>query len=84
MLSPSPVLRAPRARSITLEKGSEGLGFSIVGGFGSPHGDLPVYVKSVFSKVRGRPNARGVAALAPASSERCLVSFRGRRLLTGV
>uniref|UniRef100_H3CIZ9 PDZ domain-containing protein n=1 Tax=Tetraodon nigroviridis TaxID=99883 RepID=H3CIZ9_TETNG len=41
---------APRPRSITLQKGSEGLGFSIVGGFGSPHGDLPVYVKSVFSK----------------------------------
>uniref|UniRef100_A0A3Q3WKD3 Uncharacterized protein n=1 Tax=Mola mola TaxID=94237 RepID=A0A3Q3WKD3_MOLML len=40
----------PRPRSITLEKGSEGLGFSIVGGFGSPHGDLPIYVKTVFSK----------------------------------
>lgn len=40
----------PRQRSITLEKGSEGLGFSIVGGFGSPHGDLPIYVKTVFSK----------------------------------
>ncbi|XP_062252021.1 inaD-like protein isoform X2 [Platichthys flesus] len=35
---------------ISLEKGSEGLGFSIVGGFGSPHGDLPIYVKTVFSK----------------------------------
>ncbi|TDH08987.1 hypothetical protein EPR50_G00103570, partial [Perca flavescens] len=41
---------APRPRSISLEKGSEGLGFSIVGGFGSPHGDLPIYVKTVFSK----------------------------------
>ncbi|KAF7650061.1 hypothetical protein LDENG_00131750 [Lucifuga dentata] len=41
---------APRPRSICLEKGSEGLGFSIVGGFGSPHGDLPIYVKTVFSK----------------------------------
>ncbi|XP_029905151.1 LOW QUALITY PROTEIN: multiple PDZ domain protein-like [Myripristis murdjan] len=40
----------PRARSISLEKGSDGLGFSIVGGFGSPHGDLPIYVKTVFSK----------------------------------
>ncbi|XP_027867625.1 inaD-like protein isoform X2 [Xiphophorus couchianus] len=40
----------PRSRSITLEKGCEGLGFSIVGGFGSPHGDLPIYVKTVFSK----------------------------------
>ncbi|KAM4548350.1 inaD-like protein isoform 2-T4 [Odontesthes bonariensis] len=41
---------APRPRTIGLEKGSEGLGFSIVGGFGSPHGDLPIYVKTVFSK----------------------------------
>ncbi|XP_035379292.1 inaD-like protein isoform X2 [Electrophorus electricus] len=40
----------PKPKSITLEKGSEGLGFSIVGGFGSPHGDLPIYVKTVFSK----------------------------------
>ncbi|XP_074492726.1 inaD-like protein isoform X2 [Sebastes fasciatus] len=40
----------PRPCSISLEKGSEGLGFSIVGGFGSPHGDLPIYVKTVFSK----------------------------------
>ncbi|XP_058616147.1 inaD-like protein isoform X2 [Onychostoma macrolepis] len=40
----------PRPKTITLEKGSEGLGFSIVGGFGSPHGDLPIYVKTVFSK----------------------------------
>lgn len=39
-----------RPCSITLQKGSEGLGFSIVGGFGSPHGDLPIYVKTVFSK----------------------------------
>ncbi|XP_066503762.1 inaD-like protein isoform X5 [Hoplias malabaricus] len=41
---------APKPKSITLEKGTEGLGFSIVGGFGSPHGDLPIYVKTVFSK----------------------------------
>ncbi|KAJ8374834.1 hypothetical protein SKAU_G00054140 [Synaphobranchus kaupii] len=40
----------PQAKTITLEKGSEGLGFSIVGGFGSPHGDLPIYVKTVFGK----------------------------------
>ncbi|XP_037837268.1 inaD-like protein isoform X2 [Kryptolebias marmoratus] len=40
----------PRPHSITLEKGSEGLGFSIVGGFRSPHGDLPIYIKTVFSK----------------------------------
>ncbi|KAM4628768.1 inaD-like protein isoform 2-T2 [Polymixia lowei] len=41
---------AARPRSVCLEKGSEGLGFSIVGGFGSPHGDLPIYVKTVFNK----------------------------------
>uniref|UniRef100_A0A8C5R7M1 PDZ domain-containing protein n=1 Tax=Leptobrachium leishanense TaxID=445787 RepID=A0A8C5R7M1_9ANUR len=35
---------------IHLEKGPDGLGFSIVGGFGSPHGDLPIYVKTIFSK----------------------------------
>ncbi|XP_069594265.1 inaD-like protein isoform X1 [Ranitomeya imitator] len=35
---------------IHLEKGSDGLGFSIVGGCGSPHGDLPIYVKTIFSK----------------------------------
>ena len=33
---------------IELERGPEGLGFSIVGGHGSPHGDLPIYVKTVF------------------------------------
>ncbi|XP_062333566.1 multiple PDZ domain protein [Osmerus eperlanus] len=37
-------------KTITLDRGSSGLGFSIVGGFGSPHGDLPIYVKTVFGK----------------------------------
>ncbi|XP_023370870.1 inaD-like protein [Otolemur garnettii] len=40
----------PSPKIITLEKGSEGLGFSIVGGYGSPHGDLPIYVKTIFAK----------------------------------
>ncbi|KAM9364913.1 inaD-like protein [Pholidichthys leucotaenia] len=48
--TPTPEPEGPRPRSICLEKGSDGLGFSIVGGFGSPHGDLPIYVKTVFSK----------------------------------
>ncbi|KAI4894759.1 hypothetical protein NFI96_029286 [Prochilodus magdalenae] len=48
--TPTTESETPKPKSITLEKGSEGLGFSIVGGFGSPHGDLPIYVKTVFSK----------------------------------
>lgn len=40
--------RPPKTKIIELERGPEGLGFSIVGGHGSPHGDLPIYVKTVF------------------------------------
>ncbi|XP_044530709.1 inaD-like protein [Gracilinanus agilis] len=40
----------PQPKMIALEKGSDGLGFSIVGGYGSPHGDLPIYVKTIFAK----------------------------------
>ncbi|XP_028285641.1 multiple PDZ domain protein isoform X3 [Parambassis ranga] len=43
-------LGPPQYKSITLERGPDGLGFSIVGGYGSPHGDLPIYVKTVFGK----------------------------------
>ncbi|XP_067937572.1 multiple PDZ domain protein-like isoform X4 [Watersipora subatra] len=37
-------------KEVVLLKGTEGLGFSIVGGFGSPHGNLPIYIKTVFEK----------------------------------
>ncbi|XP_074053617.1 multiple PDZ domain protein isoform X7 [Macrotis lagotis] len=43
-------LGPPQYKSITLDRGPDGLGFSIVGGYGSPHGDLPIYVKTVFAK----------------------------------
>ncbi|KAF1395159.1 hypothetical protein PFLUV_G00008650 [Perca fluviatilis] len=43
-------LSARTYKTITLERGSSGLGFSIVGGFSSPHGDLPIYIKTVFNK----------------------------------
>jgi hypothetical protein len=33
---------------VELKRGEQGLGFSIVGGFGSPHGDMPIFVKTVF------------------------------------
>ncbi|MBN3293303.1 MPDZ protein, partial [Polypterus senegalus] len=39
-----------QAKIVTLDKGPDGLGFSIVGGYGSPHGDLPIYVKTIFGK----------------------------------
>ena len=31
-----------------MERGDRGLGFSIIGGHGSPYGDLPIYIKTVF------------------------------------
>ncbi|NXM61672.1 MPDZ protein, partial [Illadopsis cleaveri] len=43
-------LGPPQYKIITLDRGPDGLGFSIVGGYGSPHGDLPIYVKTVFAK----------------------------------
>nr|XP_057923085.1 multiple PDZ domain protein [Doryrhamphus excisus] len=43
-------LSPPQYKTIILERGPDGLGFSIVGGYGSPHGDLPIYVKTVFGK----------------------------------
>lgn len=46
-----PFIRPPQYKTITLDRGPDGLGFSIVGGYGSPHGDLPIYVKTVFAKV---------------------------------
>lgn len=37
-----------RRTEIMLDQGNEGLGFSVVGGVGSVHGDLPIFVKSVY------------------------------------
>ena len=48
----------PQIRRITLERGPDGLGFSIVGGYGSPHGDLPIYIKTVFT--RGAASENGL------------------------
>lgn len=51
IIKPSFVLliRAP-IQTVVLERGPDGLGFSIVGGFGSPHGNLPIYIKTVFDR----------------------------------
>lgn len=61
-------------KSVTLERGSSGLGFSIVGGFGSPHGDLPIYIKTIFNKVRQLPPAelRGVPKSDGSAAQRDL------------
>ena len=48
----------PQCKTIALERGPDGLGFSIVGGHGSPHGDLPIYVKNVFSKGAAAENGQ--------------------------
>lgn len=52
ILPPHELSNAPydlsRSIEIVLNRGPEGLGFSIVGGIGSVHGDLPIFVKSVF------------------------------------
>ena len=45
-------------KTIILERGPDGLGFSIVGGHGSPHGDLPIYVKNVFTKGAAAENGQ--------------------------
>ncbi|KAL6957290.1 hypothetical protein U1Q18_051769 [Sarracenia purpurea var. burkii] len=38
---------APTRRNVILKRGPDGYGFSIVGGYGSPHGNLPIYIKTV-------------------------------------
>jgi len=45
--TPRPAPTGP-PETVELRRGEQGLGFSIVGGFGSPHGDMPIFVKTVF------------------------------------
>ena len=40
----------PTYTKVVLERGADGLGFSIVGGRGNPQGDLPIFVKTVFER----------------------------------
>ena len=39
-----------RVKIICLHRGPRGLGISIVGGKGSIHGNLPIYIKQVFNE----------------------------------
>ncbi|RWS15874.1 patj-like protein [Dinothrombium tinctorium] len=39
-----------QCKEIVLIRGPDGLGFSIVGGHGSPYGDFPIFVKNIFEK----------------------------------
>ena len=48
---PPNVVTTGTPKTVNLIRGQHGLGFSIVGGFGSPHGDMPIFVKTVFEKV---------------------------------
>jgi len=41
-------MESPTYRNVTIKRGSDGFGFSIVGGYGSSQGDLPIYIKTVF------------------------------------
>ncbi|XP_072526537.1 multiple PDZ domain protein isoform X2 [Salminus brasiliensis] len=43
-------LSSPQYQTISLKQGSAGLGFSIVGGLSSSHGDSSIYVKNIFPK----------------------------------
>ncbi|XP_059351860.1 multiple PDZ domain protein-like isoform X2 [Daphnia carinata] len=49
-VTPTSSTSAPTYTRIVLERGADGLGFSIVGGLGNPQGDLPIFVKTVFER----------------------------------
>lgn len=68
-------------KTITLERGSSGLGFSIVGGLGSPHGDLPIYIKTIFNKVRALLLERETQGTAWYSETECSNFQRDERCL---
>ncbi|KAK4011844.1 hypothetical protein OUZ56_020956 [Daphnia magna] len=49
-MTPTSSTAPPTFTRIVLERGADGLGFSIVGGLGNPQGDLPIFVKTVFER----------------------------------
>lgn len=71
-------------KTVTLERGSSGLGFSIVGGFGGPHGDLPIYIKTIFNKVRVPPPGRETQGTAWDSEIECSNFQRDERDVYGL
>ena len=50
--------RSAKLKEVELDRGPDGLGFSIVGGYGSPHGDLPIYIKTVFNRGAASENGQ--------------------------
>ncbi|OTF75064.1 multi PDZ domain protein 1-like protein [Euroglyphus maynei] len=47
-----------RTKEIEIEKGPDGFGFSIVGGYGSAHGNLPICIRKIFPNSRASIDGR--------------------------